>query len=70
MEEVKIIGFEQAIVELCNKTPIPWRTKYYILKDLAHRCLEASDKEYQTTMNSLNVNKTDENKPEQKGGEE
>ena len=70
MEELKIIGFENAVVDLCNKTPIPWRTKYYILKELSQKCFEASDKDYQAAMKSLQEKQDIDKENEQKGGGE
>lgn len=64
MEEIKIKGFENTILDLCNKTPMPWRTKYYVLKDLAQKCLEASEKDCQMALAEI------EKQKEQKGGTE
>ncbi len=43
MDELKIKGFENLIIDACNKTPIPNRAKYYVLKEIAQKCFDASE---------------------------
>ena len=50
MEDLSIVAFEQKIVDICNKVPISKRTMYYVLKDVANKLLEASDRECQISM--------------------
>lgn len=43
MDDVKISAFEKLIIETCNKIPISNRVKYYVLKDIAEKLLQASN---------------------------
>ena len=43
MDELKIKAFENLIIDACNKTPIPNRIKYYVLKEIAQKCFDASE---------------------------
>lgn len=43
MDELKIRAFENLIIEACNKTPIPAKVKYYVLRDVAQSVLNASN---------------------------
>lgn len=63
MDDIKIKAFEQKIIELCNGIPISNRVKYYVLKDIADKLLEASERD-------IAVAVAISNKPEQKGGTE
>lgn len=44
MDEIKIKAFENSILELCNGVDIPWKIKYYILKDISEKALELSER--------------------------
>ncbi len=66
MDELKIIGFEQSVVDLCNKTPIPNRVKMYVLKEIANKLLDASERDYAIQMRMLEQ----KNNQDKKGGEE
>lgn len=73
MEELKIIAFEQSVVDLCNHTPIPNRTKMYVLKEIANKLLEASERDYQMALQALEQKKKEDAEKaetEQKGGGE
>ena len=66
MEEIKIVNFENELVSLCNRTQIPNRTKYYILKDTAQKLLEASERDYMAEVNALKKEKLEKEKAERK----
>lgn len=53
MDELKIKAFENIIVEHCNKTPIPNRVKYYVLKDIAQKLFDASELDVQLALRSI-----------------
>ena len=53
MDELKIKGFENLIVEACNKTPIPNKIKYYVLKEIAQKCLEVSELDVQIALSKI-----------------
>lgn len=53
MDELKIKGFENLIVEACNKTPIPNRIKYYVLKEIAQKCFDASEIDVHLALQSI-----------------
>lgn len=73
MEDVKIKAFEQMIVDVCNKTPICNRVKYYVLKEIADKLLEASERDamVMTALSEHQVKENEQQKTEeQKGGGE
>ena len=53
MDELKIKGFENLIVEACNKTPIPNKIKYYVLREIAQECLKVSETEVQIALSKI-----------------
>lgn len=60
MEELKISAFEKALIDLCNGVPIANRAKYYVLKDVADKCLEASNREIEIVKDKLQKEKEKE----------
>lgn len=50
MNDLQIKAFEQKIVDACNDTPISNRIKHYVLKDIAEKLLEASEKDMAVTL--------------------
>lgn len=63
MEDIKIKAFEQKIVEVCNSiNTLSNRTKYYVLKDIADKLLEASERDIAVALAVADKDK--------KGGEE
>lgn len=52
MNDLEIIAFEQKIIEFCNGVPIPAMTKYYILKDISQKLLEAGKQNAKTIADS------------------
>lgn len=66
MEDMKIKAFEKLIVDSCNNTPISNREKYYVLKDIADKLLEVSERDIAIQMAILDQQKQNE----QKGGAE
>lgn len=65
MDDIKIRAFEAKIVEICNGVPISNRMKYYVLKDISEKLLEASERDVAVTTALLN-----KQKEEKEGGEE
>lgn len=53
MDELKIKAFENLIIENCNKTPIPNRVKYYVLKDIAQKLLDASELDVRIALSQI-----------------
>lgn len=70
MDEIKIVNFENELVSLCNRTQIPNRTKYYILKDTAQKLLEASERDYAAEVNALKKERLEREKAERKEKED
>ena len=67
MDELKIKGFENLIVDACNKTPIPNRIKYYVLKEIAQKCYDASEIDVRIALAQIpqeSEDKTDVSMPE------
>ncbi len=60
MVNVETIAFEKLIVDTCNQTPISNRVKYYVLKDIAQKLLEASEFDYKQTILELEKKKKEE----------
>ncbi len=50
MDDVKIKAFEKLIVDACNDIPISNRIKHYVLKDVAEKLLEASERDIAVTL--------------------
>lgn len=51
MEDIKIKAFEQKIVDVCNEVcGLNNRAKYYVLKDIAGKLLEASERDIAVAM--------------------
>lgn len=50
MDDIKIKAFEKLIIDACNDTPISNRVKHYVLKDIAEKLLEASEKDMAVTL--------------------
>ena len=69
MDELKIKAFEALIVENCNKTPIPNRVKYYILRDVAQKCLNVSDVDIAIVMKDLEAQKAKESEEKVENGD-
>lgn len=57
MDDVKIKAFEKLIVDACNDTPISNRIKHYVLKDIAEKLLEASEKDMAVALALADVRK-------------
>lgn len=53
MDELRIKAFENLIIEHCNKTPISNRVKYYVLKDIAQKLLDASELDVQLALRDM-----------------
>lgn len=59
MDELKIKAFENLIIENCNKTPIPNKVKYYVLKDIAQKCFDASELDVLLALRSIPTNESE-----------
>lgn len=65
MEDIKIKAFEDEIIKICNgMNGLNNRAKHYVLKDIADKLLEASERDIAIALAIANKNK------EQKGGDE
>lgn len=53
MDELKIKAFENLIIDNCNKTPIPNRVKYYVLKEIAQKCFDASEMDARIALSQI-----------------
>lgn len=53
MDELKIKAFENLIIDACNKTPIPNRVKYYVLKEIAQKCFDASEMDARIALSQI-----------------
>lgn len=53
MDELKIKAFENLIIDNCNKTPIPNRIKYYVLKEIAQKCFDASEMDARIALSQI-----------------
>ena len=49
-DDVKIKGFENSVIDLCNGVALSNRIKYYVLKDITQKLLEASELNIQLFM--------------------
>ena len=64
MDDLQIKAFEQKIVDICNGIKISNRAKYYVLRDIADKLLEASERDIAISLAIL------EKEKKQKGGGE
>ena len=64
MDDLQIKAFEQKIVDTCNGIQISNRAKYYVLRDIADKLLEASERDIAISLAILDKEK------KQKGGGE
>lgn len=53
MDDLTIFTFEKQLIELINKTPLPNRAKWYVVKDVADKLLKASENDIQKQINSV-----------------
>lgn len=57
MEDIKIKAFEDKIIELCNSVPtLNCRAKYYVLKSVADKLLEASERDIAVALAVASLN--------------
>ena len=66
MDEIRIKAFENSVIDLCNGAAISNRVKYYVLKDIAEKLLDASEKDYQVQVATLDMQKAIGRKEQQK----